>query len=394
MNQHLSEDFFDRNGIDCKHFNGYKPCFPGEDCTEACQRREPIGTRVLIINLDAMGDVVMTTAQLAGIKRVWPVSQVFWITMGNAARLLDNNPLIDRVFVWNDVSRLVLQQQGFDVVFNADKSIEACAFAASLGCGDIRGFTLSAKGQIIPANAAAAYNFRMGIDDALKFRGNTRTGQDILAESWELPYEQDPYILNLTEEETAFCAERRAAWGLDGSVVLGFNTGCSELFPNKKMTVEQHVRLITILADDARVRFLLLGGPEDTERNARIAELIAPLNLGDRLISTPTREGLRRGICYENLADVVVTGDSFGMHLAIGLRKHVLAWFGLSCWEEIDLYGRGRKFIPEGLHCAPCWKRSCPYNLECIAMIDLNGIAAAVRAFADANPATTPEERS
>ncbi|MBR9978985.1 MAG: lipopolysaccharide heptosyltransferase family protein, partial [Bacteroidetes bacterium] len=220
------------------------------------------------------------------------------------------------------------------------------------------------------------------IDDELKFRRNTRTGQDILAETWELPYEQEEYILDLSEEEQAFCAAKREEWGLHGSCVVGFNTGCSELYPNKKMTVEQHVQLITMLAGEERLRFLLLGGPEDTERNARIVELLRPLALGDRLIGTPTREGLRRGICYENLADVVVTGDSFGMHLAIGLRKHVLAWYGLSCWEEIDLYGRGRKFIPEGLHCAPCWKRVCPFELECIAMIDLEGMAGEILQYA------------
>lgn len=350
-----------------------------------------MGTRVLVINLDAMGDVVMSTAQLVGMKRAWPSSHISWVTRANAAPLLRHNPLIDRVLVWDDVSRLVLARQRFDIVLNADKSADACAFAASLDAAELRGFTLSKRGQVIPANAAAAYNFRMGIDDELKFRLNQRTGQDILAETWQLPYEQDEYILNLTEEEYAFCATTRTAWGLDGSVVVGFNTGCSELFPNKKMTVEQHVALITRLASDARLRFLLLGGPEDTERNARIVDLLAPLGLGARLVATPTREGLRRGICYENLADVVVTGDSFGMHLAIGLRKHVLVWFGLSCWEEIDLYGRGRKFIPDGLACAPCWKRSCPYNLECIAMIDLDGIITAVRDFADTFVPTNPE---
>lgn len=384
----------DTNGVDCKYFNGYKPCFPGEDCSGGCLHPEPIGTRVLIINLDAMGDVLMTTAQLAGIKRRWPTSQVYWITRKNAFRLLEHNPLIDRVFAWEDVSRLILQQQEFDVVLNADKSLDACAFAASLNAKEIRGFTISRMGQIVPANPEAEYNFRMGLDDNLKFRVNTRTGQDILAESWMLPYERDPYILQLHVEEEQFCASLRKEWKLEDRIAVGFNTGCSELYPNKKMTVDQHVALISKLAEDERLSFLLLGGPEDTARNTEIAARCGTLGLGDRLIATPTEEGVRRGILYENLADVVVTGDSFGMHLAIALRKHVLAWFGLSCWEEIDLYGRGRKFIPEGLHCAPCWKKRCPYNLECIDMIDLDGIAAAVREFADTRILRTVKEQS
>ncbi|PLX22585.1 MAG: hypothetical protein C0600_16405, partial [Ignavibacteria bacterium] len=162
----------------------------------------------------------------------------------------------------------------------------------------------------------------------------------------------------------------------------------------KKMTIEQHVRLITMLSEDRRLRFVLLGGPEDTVRNAEIVTRLEVLGLDDRLVSTPTTEGLRRGICYENLADIVITGDSFGMHLAIALRKHVLAWFGLSCWEEIDLYDRGRKFLPDGLACAPCWKRSCPYNLECIDMIDLEAMAGAVRAYADAHAAVQNQEET
>jgi heptosyltransferase-2 len=62
------------------------------------------------------------------------------------------------------------------------------------------------------------------------------------------------------------------------------------------------------------------------------------------------------------------------MHVAIGLKKHVIAWFGVSCPQEIDLYGRGIKLVPEGLACSPCWKHECPYSLECVQMVDLERI--------------------
>ena len=62
------------------------------------------------------------------------------------------------------------------------------------------------------------------------------------------------------------------------------------------------------------------------------------------------------------------------MHIAIALKKYVIAWFGLSCWTEIDLYERGVKLFPIDLFCSPCWKKSCPYNLECVRQIDLKRI--------------------
>ncbi len=101
------------------------------------------------------------------------------------------------------------------------------------------------------------------------------------------------------------------------------------------------------------------------------------------VVNTPTTEGVRRGLCYINLCDVVISGDSFGMHASIGLKKHMIVWFGLTCPQEIDLFDRGIKLIPEGLACAPCWKRECPYNLECIQMVDLDAVVAGVKDFAD-----------
>ena len=135
------------------------------------------------------------------------------------------------------------------------------------------------------------------------------------------------------------------------------------------MTIEQHVALIEKFLSLDCFKIMLLGGPEDEERNKVIAE-----NFHGQVINTPTHGGVRKGACYESIPQLVITGDSFGMHIAIALKKYVIAWFGLSCWSEIDLYDRGVKLFPENLFCAPCWKKICPYNLECIQMIDLERI--------------------
>jgi ADP-heptose:LPS heptosyltransferase len=369
------------DGVDCRHFNGYKPCFPGEDCSEGCRHPSPIGTRVLVVGLEALGAVLMTTAQLAAIKRAYPVSQIHWLTMPAALPLLENNPLIDRLHAWSDVTRLVLSEQRFDVVLNADKSDYACAFVARLACPDTRGFTLSRVGQIIPANPEAEYAYRLGLDDHLKFTVNRRTGEDILAEAWKLPYQRDPYVLRLTDDEHRMCDRLRDEWALRGKAVIAFNTGCSHLFPNKKMTVAQHVELLSRLAGRSEYALMLLGGREDAERNAEITRLST--ERGIHVISTPTGDGLRRGVCYEALADIVISGDSLGMHIAIGLRKHVIAWFGLSCAPEIDLFDNGAALVPRDLACAPCWKRVCPHNLECISGIDLDAMIDAIHAHAE-----------
>ncbi len=355
----------------CKNFNGYKPCFPGHDClTDGCKDNKPFGTKILIVNLDAMGDVLMTTARLPEIKRKYPVSTIYWITLKNAVGLLHNNPFIDKVLQFDFESILVLNEMEFDLIMNVDKSTRSGALTMQLKAKEKLGFGINTNGQIIPLNKGAEYNYRLGMDDNLKFKINQRTGEDYLAETFNLDYKRDDYVFHFTRDELIFIDDYKKQIEINNNdEVIGFNTGCSLLFPNKKMTIEQHVALIDKFLSYNRFKILLLGGPEDEERNKIIAD-----NFPGKVINTPTKDGVRKGACYESIPQLIITGDSFGMHLAIALKKYVIAWFGLSCWTEIDLFDRGVKLFPEGLFCAPCWKKVCPHNLECIQMIDLERI--------------------
>ena len=361
----------------CKRFSGYKPCFPDHNCWEdGCKDNVPTGKKILIINLDAMGDVLMTTAQLPGLKRKFPDSTIYWITLKNAAPLLLNNPFIDHTYIYDAASLSILHQIKFDYVMNVDKSQQSCALLNGIQSKNKLGFGLNEDGKIIPVNKGAYYNFKLGMDDHFKFRVNKRTGQDYLAETFENDYKRDEYVFEFSDEEKQFIENYKKKIGIKKKdKVIGFNTGCSELYPNKKMTIEQHIYLIKYLLRK-RYKVVLLGGPEDTERNKKIYS-----HFKGKIIDTPTKEGLRRGICYESIPDIIVTGDSLGMHIAIGLKKYVIVWFGVSCWTEIELYDRGVKLYQENLFCSPCWKKQCPYNLECIEMIDLDRIVREIEYF-------------
>lgn len=355
----------------CKRFTGYKPCFPDHNCLEdGCKDKIPVGTKILIINLDAMGDVLMTTAQLPSLKMKFPDSTIYWITLKNAAPLLINNQFVDHVYEYNFESLSILREMNFDYVMNSDKSQRSCALANSVNAKNKLGFGLNKDGIIIPYNKGAYYNYRLGMDDNLKFKINRKTGQEYLAETFELEYARDEYIFNFTDNEKFFIENYRREVGLNrDDFVVGFNTGCADLYPNKKMTIEQHISLIGKLLEKEEYKVALFGGTEDTLRNEEIYS-----RFEGKIINTPTLDGVRKGACYESIADVIITGDSFGMHLAIALKKYVIAWFGVSCWTEIDLYDRGVKLYQEDLFCSPCWKQSCPYDLECIKKIDLERI--------------------
>ncbi|MEK6570495.1 MAG: lipopolysaccharide heptosyltransferase family protein, partial [Bacteroidota bacterium] len=150
----------------------------------------PRGKRILIINLDAMGHVLVTTSLLSSIKRKFPRSRISWITLANAARLLENNPYLDAVYIWNPESWLRLQAMKFDVVMNVDKSPHACAFMMGLRAKEKLGFGMNVEGVIVPLNREAEYLYRLGLDDELKFRINQKTLPEILHETFRLKFKR------------------------------------------------------------------------------------------------------------------------------------------------------------------------------------------------------------
>jgi ADP-heptose:LPS heptosyltransferase len=359
---------------DCKTFTGYKPCEPFKECLN-CPDEKSYGTKILIINLDALGDVLVTTAVLPAIKRKYPESTIYWLTKQSSAPLLENNPIIDNLLIWNEDNRLTLSEMEFDVCFNADKNQHCCAFVNKIHAIEKYGFGLNSNGVIIPLSPGAEYNYRMGLEDQLKFKTNQRTGQDILAETFEIPFMRDEYVLELSEVEKDEVKLLRTQFGIkENDFVVGFNTGCATKFPFKKLTVEQHIELINLVTKRfPDLKILLVGGKEDTERNQKIKK-----NVTAEIIFTPTEHGLRHGILYEAVCDLIVSGDSLGMHIGIALKRYVLAWFGMTSHQEIDLYDRGEIIISD-VPCAPCWSPVClTGTLECIHKLDLNDFVEAI----------------
>ena len=355
----------------CRHFSGYKPCKRSEKCDSTCASRSIPQTRILIVHLGAIGAVLRSTALLASIHKKYPESHVTWVTQKPADQLLRENPLIDRVLTTERDDLLGLSCLEFDVALCVDKSLAAGGVLRSTKCKKIYGFRIeTVTGAILPATPAAQPLWELGLSDEKKFFVNTKPETQLVAEALELEYARDPYHVVLTEEEEKLTLLRRSQWALNQEVVVGVNTGCSGVIPYKKLTVDAHRRMIQSLKG-LGVKVVLLGGAEDRVRNQQIAH-------GMQVVSSPTDLGLRDGLISVNACDVVVSGDSLGMHMAIAMKKWVVAWFGPTCAHEIDLYDRGTKVSTQA-GCAPCWKRSCNKVPMCYDLVDINEIVSGVK---------------
>lgn len=358
----------------CRHFNGYKPCGKSEICDHLCPHLNAPSTHVLIVHLEAIGAVMRSTALLPAIRRKYPGCHITWVTSAPADQVLRHNPYVDRILTTSNDDLLALSALEFDVALVVDKSLKAAGVLKRTRAEMVFGFQVdAATGAVLPATKAAEELWQIGLSNAKKFFENTKTETRLAHEALELgAWRRDEYVLKLTIEERESLERRRSAWALPGQIIVGLNTGCAQTIPHKKLSIEMHRELAARLSKDPMVRVVLLGGREDTLRNQRIAH-------GLDIIQSPTEQGLRDGIVSVGACDIVVTGDSLGMHLAIALGKWTVAWFGPTCAHEVDLYDRGVAVRTQA-SCSPCWKRSCDKKPMCYDLVSVDALLEGIEA--------------
>lgn len=344
----------------CRWFNGYRPCVYRRSCL-GCPSFDSVSCDVLLINLEGLGDVLRTTAVLPAILRAQPGARITWLTRPRAVPLLQGHPLVGRILPFTSDGIVELEGRHFELVLNVDRSPHAASLATRVGAVARRGFGLHPRGGLVPLNPEAHYLFATGLDDDLKFRTNDLSVPELVTRALGFPFVGDPYQLHLAGTER-----------VGPPAAVGFNTGCHPDFPNKRLHLDVLEASIRRVATRLGAPVLLLGGPEDAERNRSLQE-----RLRDLVEWTPTDQGIRVGAAHVDRCEVVFSADSLGLHLAIALQKHVVAWFGVTCPQEIHVYGRGVRLLAD-VPCAPCWKRTCDRPVRCNERLDPDLICSAV----------------
>jgi heptosyltransferase-2 len=358
----------------CRHFNGYKPCGKNETCSEACPFVDLASPRILIVHLEALGAVLRATVILDPIKKKWPKSHVTWVTAPRARELLENNPHIDRIVSFDAKGIMQLKALQFEHTFVVDKSLEAAGLALMpRKTGEIKGFIIDNNGAVAPANVEAHELYEIGLNNHKKFFVNKKPETRLITEALALDYKKSEYVFHFTDAEKEKIKTLRTQLGIT-KPVIGLNLGCSGVIPYKKLSFSGWQKVIDeILMTQNNCHILLLGGPEDKQVMHDLK-----IKYSQQVIATPTDLGLRSGMMYVELCDSVITGDSLGMHMAIALKKHVVAWFGPTCAHEIDLYGRGQKVLAQ-VPCGPCWKRSCDKETMCYDLVPFETLVSAAQ---------------
>lgn len=361
--------------VDCRHFPGSRPCRfnkeSGQTCP-GCPHYQSKGIRILITKLDALGDVLRTTALLPGLKKKYPDSYIVWLTKAGAADLFKNNPYIDEL--WNAETDALsrVQAQAFDLVINPDADKWTASFATNAQAVKRLGMMLDKQGNIIPANKEAEEWLEMGAFDHLK-KANQKSYQQLIFAMCKLDYAFQKPVLCLSPAERKWGREFLAQQGYDPSrKLIGLNLGGGGRWKRKRWTQEHILTLSKMIASHPGMQLLIIGGPWERELTSLLQKSIQ-----QQVLFSGSDRSLRELAALIALCTTLVSGDTLALHVATALDVPVLGLFGPTSATEIELYGLGTKFVAP-LDCCCCYLTDCSKEPNCMSLISPDAVFQAI----------------
>jgi len=360
--------------IDCAYFKGDRPCkFHKEDgvkCDE-CSYYKPIRNKILIIKLDAIGDVLRTTSILPPLRKKYPDAFITWCTKNNATPLFINNDFVDEIITFEEDALFRINAEVYDIIINLDTSKISSSIAALAKGKNKIGFVLNKKGYVEATTKAADKWLAMSAFDDLK-KENKQTHQEIMYEILDLNKTKVAQpILNLSDVDINKGGSLAKKWKLNKQrTTVGLNVGVGTKWPSKGWPAKRWEELIETL-NSKNYQLLLLGGQDEKEL---ITGFCSKYKF---VIDTGYNNSLVEFASIVNVCDLLITADTLALHIGTALDKKIITLFGPTSISEIDLFKRGIK-ISALDDCKCYYNRYCSEEVSCMEKITSEMVMKAV----------------
>ena len=226
-----------------------------------------LATRIGLIKVGALGDVVRTSSLLLGLKRLFPDMELTWITSREALPLVEGNPYVARAVTAEGSLDEPWRHVDYDWIISLDDEERLCHLATSLKSRRLSGAYWNGSGCIYTADLAPWFGMGLlrpssqgGLERANELkRSNRETYAEILYRCLGLPKPiERPFVRILADKR-----QRAADWVRAkqlGRPLVGLNTGAGSRWRFKSWGEGQTVELAQALVDSQNVSVIILGG--------------------------------------------------------------------------------------------------------------------------------------
>jgi heptosyltransferase I len=339
-------------------------------------------TKILIIKLSAIGDVVQTLPALEAIKRAIPDSTIDWVVEEAASGILEGHPLIDRL--------LISRRKNWIRKLGRPRTFRE-------GCREI--------GVFLRELRSVRYDIAVDVQGLLKsgiLIGLARSGRKIgfagtRELSWlflneRLPaYEPEKHAVERyldvarhlgavdpqplctlpIDRERRVVQERLAGAVTAGTTVVVINPMAR--WNTKLWQEEKFASLADRLIAERNATVIFTGGAADRKVIGRIQGMMQ-----EQALDWSGDTTLKELAALAERADLFITTDTGPMHLAAAAGGRVVALFGPTAPWRTGPWGAGHAVVRTQIGCSPCFSRTCGIGVRCMTDITVDDVLKAV----------------
>lgn len=264
----------------------------------------------LIIQTAFLGDVILCTPVVSELKRIYPDATIDIVVRKGNESLLQNNPNLNEVFVWNKkqgkYKSLVsiikqIRKKKYDEVINLQRFTSAGLMCLRAKAKSKIGFNKNAFGFIY--SKKLPHNIGDGRHEVERNLSTiSHHGSDKRVRPELFPSEEDFSFVQQWKEHKYFCLAPASVW------------------ETKKLPFKKWIELIDVLKDKGTV--YLLGGPDDKELCDKIKKRVN----GNVTILAGDLSLLQSAALMKD-AEMNFVNDSGPLHLASSMNAPTRAFF-------------------------------------------------------------------
>jgi heptosyltransferase-1 len=358
--------------------------------------RSEIPSRVLLVRLRQIGDVVFTTPAVRAVKRQFPTAHLTYVVEPAAAPIVSANPHIDELIVAprqrgpaGVAADLALgrrlRRSGFDVAIDFHGGPRS-SLLTWLSRAPVRiGYDVAGRGWM--------YTQRVARPRALRPRHSVENQWDLLAPLGVAPPDpaRDPVEMPVERGAARAVADRLASAGIRDEhrlIVVHVSAGN----PFRRWPQSHFVGLVhRLVAADPERRLILTSGPSEHEAAAAVGTAARAI-LGKpaaRHVVECGEFSLAELRALVEGAALFIGGDSGPLHVASTSRVPIVGLYGPTLaarsrpWRA-SAYPSAALEV-EGLPCRPCEQRRCePGDFRCLVRIAADEVVAAAESLLSA----------
>jgi heptosyltransferase-2 len=311
--------------------------------------------RILIRGVNWVGDAVMTTPAIAGIRKTFPTAKISLLVKPWVAGVFEGSPHIDEILLYDREGRHAglagllrlaheLRKYRFDVAILLQNAFEAALLTSLARIPHRVGYKTQGRGFLLTTAVLP--------DHSTRALHHVEYYQTLLRVSGWLEGEQPPILyLSSGAEERA-----QALLGEEGvrseESLVAFNPGSTY----------------------GSARILLTG----TQADGAVARDVRTLaRHGERIIDLTGRTNIQLLAAVLKRCAVYVTNDTGAMHIGAAVGVPLVAIFGPTDPRTTSPVGR-HVLLRHPVPCSPCLLRECPIDHRCMTGISVDQVLSSV----------------